>query len=1007
MADKKISQLTPTTTVDLADRYALARGAGNFYVSYNTLKTNLSVNTGSFVKTVNAVAPDAVGNVAVSLASVETGLSSSFPALPSDGDVYVISGETATDRTGSNGQSFIYSSTSVDWFRLSGLDEAGNDARYVNISGDTMTGDLILNGNPITSNQAVNKAYVDGLTTNGTDGQTIRFNGTTPVANSVLFNNGTNIGIGTTNPEELVEIRRLVSAGNDNFALQLTNPLTTADSRIGILFADNTNTGANRDGAAIQVSNSNVNGRGHLTFGPVQNMTMTEVMRITQDQKVGIGTDTPSTKLEVDGTGKFGGQLDMSTNKITNVVDPTAAQDAATKQYTDLFYDSSSFNSSGNVLQLHKGNSTIDSITIVSSSYAVTASHAITASSVLHLEQDVYISGTLYQSGSVEMSRFEINNLGGPYETKDAATKEYIDRKKLDTIYDIFDLDLDSGYSETIPTGQAWVVETIVSASIPIVATHGNSSTTLIVREFNTGSEDFTTIDTGPVTSQLPRASGVFVSASHHYFTTIHNSGVVYLQKFDGSSLTLEQTTTAYGACREKSSHVTAQDANDENNAIICYASTNYNIVRYVSGSYEAAVSTTIPVTPGGGVTNTTNAVHFNGDYYITIWNETNDRREIWKYDFEAETATNVVTLPSMTGGARHGGVFMPSGEKLYEAHGTQVSTMEIYEIDVVNNSYRQVGTSSYTVYGIYADTLGEIDNENQGNYFIAATTSTNEMQYLKFNPSTLEVEELGVKATGVWVQTPRFIEANSQLYPIVGAYSSNRYDVHKLKADYQTGDLLIANNGNWKTSSELTTAISLPVGNTIERPYTAESGSLRFNSETNDLEYKDNSSWQPAATKNYVDNLLTSTITAAVWDPTNTAQTVPNASKVTFNYNSSRQTTTNDASQASWSTTNNEFALSEGTWHIMFDFRKDTQTSTAIRFWQILYKTTAGTGTSGTIIDASPTINNQTTNGDEKIHMEAFLTVPASTTYYVFALLDNGGNVTGRFSKMLCKRIA
>ena len=81
------------------------------------------------------------------------------------------------------------------------------------------------------------------------------------------------------------------------------------------------------------------------------------------------------------------------------------------------------------------------------------------------------------------MSRFEINNLGGPYETKDAATKEYIDRKKLDTIYDIFDLDLDSGYSETIPTGQAWVVETIVSASIPIVATHGNSSTTLIVRE--------------------------------------------------------------------------------------------------------------------------------------------------------------------------------------------------------------------------------------------------------------------------------------------------------------------------------------------------------------------------------------------------------------------------------------------------------------------------------------------------------------------------------------------
>mgnify|MGYP000097237072 CR=1 FL=1 len=160
------------------------------------------------------------------------------------------------------------------------------------------------------------------------------------------------------------------------------------------------------------------------------------------------------------------------------------------------------------------------------------------------------------------------------------------------------------------------------------------------------------------------------------------------------------------------------------------------------------------------------------------------------------------------------------------------------------------------------------------------------------------------------------------------------------------------------------------------------------------------------AATKDYVDNLLTSTITAAVWDPTNTAQTISNASKITFNYNSSRQTTTNDSSQASWSTTNNEMALSTGTWHIMFDFRKDTQTNTDTRFWQIQYKTTAGTGTSGTLLDAAPTIVNNTGASDEKIHMEAFLTVPASSTYYVFAWIASGGSVTGRFSKMLCKRI-
>jgi len=133
-----------------------------FDYSYgNGTSGTVEIGTGSFVKTVNAVGPDASGNVAVSLASVETGLSSSFPSSPTDGDVYVISGETATDRTGSNGQSFIYSSASADWFRLSGLDEAGNDARYVNTSGDTMTGNLILNTDPTSNLQAATKNYVD------------------------------------------------------------------------------------------------------------------------------------------------------------------------------------------------------------------------------------------------------------------------------------------------------------------------------------------------------------------------------------------------------------------------------------------------------------------------------------------------------------------------------------------------------------------------------------------------------------------------------------------------------------------------------------------------------------------------------------------------------------------------------------------------------------------------------------------------------------------------------
>ena len=958
MADKKISQLTPTTTVDLADRYALARGAGNFYVSYNTLKTNLSVNTGSFVKTVNAVAPDAVGNVAVSLASVETGLSSSFPALPSDGDVYVISGETATDRTGSNGQSFIYSSTSVDWFRLSGLDEAGNDARYVNISGDTMTGDLILNGNPITSNQAVNKAYVDGLTTNGTDGQTIRFNGTTPVANSVLFNNGTNIGIGTTNPEELVEIRRLVSAGNDNFALQLTNPLTTADSRIGILFADNTNTGANRDGAAIQVSNSNVNGRGHLTFGPVQNMTMTEVMRITQDQKVGIGTDTPSTKLEVDGTGKFGGQLDMSTNKITNVVDPTAAQDAATKQYTDLFYDSSSFNSSGNILQLHKGNSTIDSITIVSSSYAVTASHAITASSVLHLEQDVFISGTLFQSGSIEMNAFTINNLEAPTASLQAANKGYVDSIKLDQQYPIFDLSLSESFLENTPSyGERTFTGIAVysgSRSFLYGQPNGSSTATQTMREWDSEAEEWKSTYFASVNvKRYMRGVTQFISGSDIYLNVLHGEGGIYTVKWEGSTLTAVQNITTPSAGEVQSDRFFTLSETDNEEGLAVYNelnTTDWVAYKWRTGSFDTTEYSVSASPSNVSQAVSTCVLHYNGDYYFNTWDETNDQASIYKFEYSTDTFTKVVTLPTQAksaAGSYLASKFWKSDETLYLASGTEEVETEVFEIDVTNGTYKSLGKSPYVIEALGMGILGESNKTNVGvSYFGGSNPSNNTMQYFKFDPSSKTITDLGTKSisagAGPILSSPTFLESNGELFPTTPNYRRFLYTTHKLEKDleYKEGTLLLATNSNWKRSGQVSGSIQLPSGNTSERPSLATTGSLRFNSETNYLEYKDNSSWQPAATKAYVDSLSVGTAWAGGYLSGQGAYGGKYDLTQTFNSNNG---------DVSWSTANDEWALTEaGTYLISTNgYWQDVNPKTI----EIRYNTTANQGaTTGTL---------------------------------------------------------
>ena len=55
-----------------------------------------------------------------------------------------------------------YVDTAIAGIPSSGITQEQADARYLQLSGGTMTGDLILNGSPTADNQAATKAYVDG-----------------------------------------------------------------------------------------------------------------------------------------------------------------------------------------------------------------------------------------------------------------------------------------------------------------------------------------------------------------------------------------------------------------------------------------------------------------------------------------------------------------------------------------------------------------------------------------------------------------------------------------------------------------------------------------------------------------------------------------------------------------------------------------------------------------------------------------------------------------------------
>lgn len=124
---------------------------------YARVNTELALR----LKSVNGIVADSSGNVAVSLAKVITGTDDGRYAVssPTDGTVYIVSGDSDAN---SDGRTYIYDSDNLVWRAVATADMAANDARYINTSGDTMVGALLL-PEPAVPSQAATKNYVDSL----------------------------------------------------------------------------------------------------------------------------------------------------------------------------------------------------------------------------------------------------------------------------------------------------------------------------------------------------------------------------------------------------------------------------------------------------------------------------------------------------------------------------------------------------------------------------------------------------------------------------------------------------------------------------------------------------------------------------------------------------------------------------------------------------------------------------------------------------------------------------
>jgi len=168
-------------------------------------------------------------------------------------------------------------------------------------------------GEQVRSDIGAQAALTNPVTGTGTTNRLPKFTGATSLGDSQIFDNGTNVGIGTTSPTSLLDVRGTIRAGH---VLQLQYGAGTYGTNVTVLaLRDSTPDPSTQFFNGLQYNNSSgfteLKSSSTLSQDYTANFiinskvwngtgyTNTERMRITSAGNVGIGTTSPNSLLQI------------------------------------------------------------------------------------------------------------------------------------------------------------------------------------------------------------------------------------------------------------------------------------------------------------------------------------------------------------------------------------------------------------------------------------------------------------------------------------------------------------------------------------------------------------------------------------------------------------------------------------------------------------------------------------------------------------------------------------